>query len=79
MSDVSVEKIKSLIGECNIVEDATTLDVEADLSDQGIDSLDLANILLKIDETYGIEIPDEAADNLTNIDSIYTYLKELNL
>lgn len=37
------------------------------ISDAGLDSLDKANVLLKVEEDYGIHIPDEEYDELDTI------------
>ena len=50
------------------------LSAETDLRDLGADSLDLMNILLSVQEKYGIEIPDSELDALSNINAILAFL-----
>ncbi len=41
-----------------------------DLADLGIDSLDLMMIMLKVNETFGVSVQDEAFDELKTLDHI---------
>ena len=44
------------------------------LLDAGVDSLDFANLLLVIEERFGIKIPDEEALALDSLRSIVEYV-----
>jgi len=48
--------------------------VGASLVDAGIDSLDFANVLLTIEERYGVQIPDEQALELTSLGAMAEYV-----
>jgi acyl carrier protein len=45
-----------------------------DLRDIGADSLDMMNILLSIQEKFGIEVPDKDVEKLVSIAEICNYL-----
>jgi len=66
----------------DIIEKAETMaemeDVVNDLllTEQGVDSLDMANILLLLEESYDIKIPDTDLSELQTIDGIVTYLNK---
>jgi len=47
---------------------------EASLVDAGVDSLDFANVLLSIEERYGLKIPDEEALALDSLASMAAYV-----
>lgn len=47
----------------------TWKDLEADL-------LDLVQMLVALEETYGIEISDEDADNLANFGDLVSYIEK---
>lgn len=49
-------------------------DFDRDLTEYGIDSLDISGILLAAEEKYGVQIPDEDVDGLTTVNAIATYL-----
>ncbi len=51
---------------------------EEDLRNLGADSLDLMNILLSVQEKFGVEIPDSELDMLSNISSILAFLHKKN-
>ncbi|HED6842843.1 TPA: hypothetical protein R5131_001216, partial [Campylobacter coli] len=51
-----------------------TLDYNKPLKDQKIDSLDMANIFLNIQEKYNIEISIEDADQLKSIYDIANFI-----
>lgn len=51
-------------------------DYDAPFEDMGIDSLDIMTILLKLQETYGIEISDEDTETLTTFNELASYLIE---
>ncbi len=46
-----------------------------DLQDLGMDSLDKVEVIMAIEEEFGIEIPDEDAERLTNIATIVEYIE----
>lgn len=71
---VTRENILSAIREAKAVQDVTKLRDDVKLSDQGIDSLEIFNVLLVISERYNIDIPDEDTDQLNTIKQIVEYL-----
>lgn len=71
---VTRENILSAIREAKAVQDVTRLRDDVKLSDQGIDSLEIFNVLLVISERYNIDIPDEDTDQLNTIKQIVEYL-----
>lgn len=71
---VTREDVVSAIVEAKAVQDATKLRDEVKLTEQGIDSLEMFNVLLVISERYDIDIPDEDSDQLITIKDIVEYL-----
>ena len=47
---------------------------EATLSDLGADSLDLVEIIMKMEEQFGIEINDEDAEHMNNVGQVVDYI-----
>ena len=43
--------------------------------DLGLDSLDIVDLMIQLEKTFGISIPDEDWDKLTTFQSVLTYLK----
>ena len=74
MSKITIEQILDVIAKSNVVNDVNVLEHDKPLSEQGVDSLDFSGILFNIDETFGIEIPDEDIDDLLTINNIFAYV-----
>lgn len=53
------------------------ISVNVTLQDLGADSLDLVEIIMKLEEQFGIEIEDEKAEQLTNITEVVDYVHSL--
>ncbi len=51
----------------------------ATLEDVGADSIDMVDIIMKIEEDFDIEIDDEKAENLKNISDVISYVHELRI
>jgi acyl carrier protein len=71
---VGNEDVISAIWTAKIVADPGKLRTDVKLTDQGIDSLGVFNLLLVLDEKYELQIPDADADALSTIDEIVAYL-----
>ena len=69
------EKIKSIIAsQLNISEDQVTL--EANFKDDlGADSLDLFEMVMALEDNYGVEIPSEDLEKITTVGAVVDYLK----
>ena len=66
--DVIIEQL-GVAGE-EVVNEASFLD------DLGADSLDLVELIMAIEEEYGIEIPDDDAEKIQTIQDAITYIEE---
>lgn len=57
------------------VPDSTKLSMETDFSkDLGLDSLDIVEVVLAIEEEFSIEIPDAEADEIRTIGQAVEYI-----
>jgi acyl carrier protein len=68
--------IVDLIRDAKTMVQLDELSFEDDLRDRGADSLDLMNILLAIQEKYGVEIPDSELDNLSSVAAMCTFVNQ---
>ena len=69
-------KIKEIIAEqLSIDENMITADTHL-MKDLEADSLDAVEIIMAIEEEYGIEIPDEDAENFQNVSDIVKYVED---
>ncbi len=46
------------------------------VDDLGADSLDIVELVMAMEETFDIEIPDDAAEKMLTIGDVVSYLKE---
>ena len=70
------EKVKQLIVEqLGVDPESITMDTDF-MKDLEADSLDAVEIILGVEDEYGIEIPDEAAENFTKVSDIVNYIEE---
>jgi len=44
------------------------------MNDLGADSLDTVELVLELEDAFGIEIPDEDAENMHTVADVYNYL-----
>lgn len=69
------EKVKQLIVEqLDVDPDMITLETDF-MKDLEADSLDAVEIILGVEDEYGIEIPDEVAENFTKVGDIVKYIE----
>ena len=47
------------------------------IEDLGADSLDIVELLMTLEDLYGITIPDDVASNLPTVHAIVTYLDNI--
>ena len=70
------DKIKDIIIEQLQVEESDiSLDTNL-MKDLSADSLDAVEIIMAIEEEYGIEIPDEDAENFQTVGDLVEYVEE---
>lgn len=71
---MTFEKVKEIITDTiNCSEDKITL--EANLKDDlGIDSLDSMELMMAVEDAYGITVPEEELPNLTSVKAIVEYV-----
>ena len=68
------EKVKEVLMEAiNVDEDM--IKMEANLKDDlGIDSLDSMELMMAVEDAYGITVPEEELPNLTSVKAIVEYV-----
>ncbi|MBK1833996.1 acyl carrier protein [Roseibacillus ishigakijimensis] len=76
MSDKTNEaRIKDIIVEqLGVNEDQVTKDAKL-MEDLGADSLDAVELVMAIEEEFGIEVPDDEAEKLTSMGEILAYVE----
>ena len=69
------EKVKSIIVEqLGVDEEEVTLDASF-TEDLGADPLDIVELVMAFEEEFGIEIPDEEAEKISNVREAVEYIQ----
>ncbi|EAK0950615.1 acyl carrier protein [Campylobacter lari] len=71
---IEIKDILEILKEVGVLIDVNTLEINKPLKDQGVDSLDMANLFLILQEKYNIEIPMEDVEKLISIENIEQYI-----
>ena len=75
MASFSEDKVKEIIAK-ELEVDVKQMTPEAKfIEDLGADSLDIVELVMALEEEFGIEIPDEDADKLKTVGDAMNYLK----
>ncbi len=70
------EKVKKIIGEQLGLDDVSGVTPQTSLmGDLEADSLDAVEIIMAIEDEFGVEIPDDAAEGFKNIGDIVKYVE----
>ncbi|MBA0915286.1 MAG: acyl carrier protein [Nitrospira sp.] len=70
------ERVKKIIGEqLGVEEDEVSLEASF-VEDLGADSLDTVELVMALEEEFGIEIPDEDAEKILTVGKALDYIKE---
>lgn len=70
----TVENVKEIIVEADVLGDIEEMKSDVALSEQGIDSLDVVNVYLLVEEKFEVSIPDEDLSQVKTIDGIVKYV-----
>ena len=70
------EKFKNLlVEELQLDEDAITMEAEL-VNDLGINSLELADLVMLCEDTFDVQISDEACRDFVTVGDVVNYLEE---
>ncbi len=75
MSDTA-GKVRSIIAEQLGVKIEEVTDSASFVDDLGADSLDTVELVMALEEEFGIEIPDEDAEKMTNVGEAVRYVDQ---
>ena len=70
------EKVKQIIVDQLGVEPADVIATSSFVDDLGADSLDRVELVMALEETFGIEIPDEAAEKIATVQDAVDYIQK---
>ena len=70
------EKVKSIISEQLGVKPEEVTTEASFIDDLGADSLDTVELVMALEEEFGVEIPDEDAEKITTVGDAVKYIEE---
>ena len=71
------EKVQKLLAEALNIDDLSKITMESNIvQDLGADSLDMVELLMSLEDNFGITVPDEAANELVTVGAIVKYIEE---
>lgn len=73
--DEVFEKVKEVIvDQLNVEEDDVTEEATF-VDDLGADSLDIVELVMALEETFGVSIPDEDAESIKSVGDAVSYIR----
>ena len=70
------EKVKSIIvSQLGVEETAVTANAKF-IEDLGADSLDIVELVMAIEEGFGVDIPDDEAESIRTVDDAINFVKK---
>jgi acyl carrier protein len=76
MADSIADKVKDIISEELGVDREEVTDNARFIDDLGADSLDTVELVMRFEEEFGIEIPDEDAEKIQSVRDAISYIDE---
>ena len=73
---ISADRIKTIIAEQLGVKKEEVTDSASFVDDLGADSLDTVELVMALEEEFGMEIPDEDAEKLKTVGEAIKYIEE---
>lgn len=71
-----LEKIQELIADGLGVDKDAVVETASFKDDLGADSLDLFELVMSLEEEFGVEIPTEELEKITTVADVIEYIKE---
>lgn len=76
MADSIKEKVKQIIVDELGVDESEVTENARFIDDLGADSLDTVELVMRFEEEFGIEIPDEEAEKIQSVGDAFSYIEE---
>ena len=76
MSEEILGKVQKIVSEQLGVDEAEVKPEASFANDLGADSLDTVELVMALEEEFDIEIPDEAAESITTVESAVEFIEK---
>jgi acyl carrier protein len=70
------DKVKETIVDKLGVDESAVKEAASFIEDLGADSLDIVDLVMALEEEFGIDIPDEEAQNIKTVGDAVKYIQE---
>ena len=77
MSVAIEDKVKQIVVNQLGVEEAAVIGNAKFIEDLGADSLDIVELVMAMEEAFGVEIPDDEAENIRTVDDAVNFVKKI--
>ncbi len=71
------EVVDILVDQLDVEKDKITMESSI-IENLGADSLDVVDLVMSLEEEFGIEIPDDQIENMKTVGDIVKYIEEKN-
>ena len=75
MSDIKEKVVGIIVDKLGVESSEVTLEASF-ANDLGADSLDTVELIMEFEKEFNISIPDDAAENITNVGDAINYISE---
>lgn len=75
MSQAIEERVRSIISDQLGVSEEEVKPESKFIEDMGADSLDIVELIMAMEEEFEVEIPDEEAEKIRNVNDVITFIK----
>ena len=76
MAEAVVDRVRAIIAEQLGVKIEEVTDAASFIDDLGADSLDTVELVMALEEEFGVEIPDEDAEKMTTVGDAVKYIEK---
>lgn len=76
MAQEVFDKVKKIIVEQLSAEESEVTVEASFIEDLGADSLDIVELIMALEEEFGVEIPDEDAEKISTVGDAVKYIQE---
>jgi acyl carrier protein len=75
--EVSISNLKQILANSSSLgDDVLNFKDDVSITEQGVDSLDMLDFFLNIEEAYNVKIPDTDVEKIRTFQALFQYLKE---